>query len=214
MSDSTFIFLVFLATSIFITYFFKREEKTGKRKSDKELVFWFICTSFIILQTGFKLYLGLGEMIIYFPFIMFFAWIGLSLLLKSNKIKDLLAGKRQLKLALVFTSILSIIVEIFSFIETKKLSTIFGYTQADFKKMLLVTILFITYLTYLQAKRILKFILVEKDLWRKIFIISQVVFILIFILGTSYNIKNSGRFDFYVESEDYQEASGEELWNH
>ncbi len=80
--------------------------------------------------------------------------------------------------------------------------------------MLLVTIFFIAYLTYLQDKRILKFILVEKDIWRKIFITSQIVFILIFIFGTSYNIKNTDKFDFYVDSEDYQETSGEELWDH
>ena len=60
----------------------------------------------------------------------------------------------------------------------------------------------------------MKFIFAENDLWRKIFITSLIIFILIFILGTLYNIKNIDRFDFYVDSEDYQETRGEELWDH
>lgn len=214
MSDSMIYFIVLLAAGILTLYLDKREDKKGQRDSDKDLVFGFICTSFMLLYIGFRLYNGVGGMIGSFPFIMFFAWGGLSLLLKSKKFNELLGGKRQLKLALVFTSILSIIIEIFSFVMTRNLGTIYIYSEADFKKMLLVTIFFIAYLTYLQDKRILKFILVEKDIWRKIFITSQIVFILIFIFGTSYNIKNTDKFDFYVDSEDYQETSGEELWDH
>ena len=214
MSDSMIYFIVLLAAGILTLYLDKREDKMGQRDSDKDLVFGFICTSFMLLYIGFRLYQILGVMTISLPFIMVFAWGGLALLLKSKKLQELLTEKRQLKLALVFTSIYSVLAELASFLETRNTSTIFFYREVDFKKMLFVTIFFIAYLTYLQSKRILKFILVEKDIWRKIFITSQIVFILIFIFGTSYNIKNTDKFDFYVDSEDYQETSGEELWDH
>lgn len=214
MSDSLIYFLIFFAAGILTGYLYKREDEKGLKDSDKDIVFGFICTSFMILHIGFRLYQVLRVMIISLPFIMFFAWGGLALLLKSKKFKEILTEKRQFKLALVFTSIYSVLAELVTFIETRKLSIIYIYSEADFKKMLLVTIFFIAYLTYLQDKRILKFILVEKDIWRKIFITSQIIFILIFIFGTSYNIKNTDKFDFYVDSEDYQETSGEELWDH
>lgn len=60
--------------------------------------------------------------------------------------------------------------------------------------------------------RVLKRILFEKDIWRRAFIISEIILILVLGLGSAYNIKNVNRLDFYVEREDYQETSGEELW--
>lgn len=213
MTSSMIYFLIFLVTSILVTYILKREEKAGKRDSDNDLVFGFIITSYMLLQLGFRIYQGVVT-IIAFAFIMFVAWAVLTLYTQSKRGSQLLGNKNLIKFELVFTSILLIVIEVISFIDTFDLSTIYSYSKSDFRNILIITIFFLSYITYLFTKRTVKFIFVEKDLWRKIFIISLIIFVVIFILGTLYNIINIDRFDFYVERENYQEISGEELWNH
>ena len=211
MTSSMIYFLIFLVTSILVTYILKREEKVGKRDSDNDLVFGFIITSYMLLQLGFRIYQGVVT-IIAFAFIMFVAWAVLTLYTQSKRGSQLLDNKNLIKFELVFTSILLIVIEVISFIDTFSIGTIYSYSQSDFRNILIITIFFLSYITYIFTKRTVKFIFVEKDLWRKIFIISLIIFILIFILGTLYNIINIDRFDFYLERENYQEISGEELW--
>lgn len=213
MTDTMIYFLIFLVTSILVTYILKREEKVGKRDSDNDLVFGFIITSYMLLQLGFRMYQGVVT-IIAFAFIMFIAWGVLTLFTQSKRGSQLLSNKNLIKYELIFTSILLIVIEIISFIDTFGIGTIYSYSQSDFRNILIITVFFLSYITYIFTKRTVKFIFVENDLWRKIFIISQIVFILIFILGTSYNIKNSNSFEFYVDSKSYQETIGEELWDH
>lgn len=213
MTSSMIYFLIFLVTSILVTYILKREEKVGKRDSDNDLVFGFIITSYMLLQLGFRIYQGVVT-IIAFAFIMFVAWGVLTLYTQSKRGRQLLDNKNLIKFELVFTSILLIVIEVISFIDTFDLSTIYSYSKSDFRNILIITIFFLSYITYLFTKRTVKFIFVEKELWRKIFITSQIIFIIIYIAGTFYNIKNINNFDFYVERENYQEISGEELWNH
>lgn len=198
MTSSMIYFLIFLVTSILITYILKREEKVGKRDSDNDLVFGFIITSYMLLQLGFRIYQGVVT-IIAFAFIMFVAWGVLTLYTQSKRGRQLLDNKNLIKFELVFTSILLIVIEVISFIDTFDISTIYSYSKSDFRNILIITIFFLSYITYLFTKRTVKFIFVEKDLWRKIFIISLIIFIVIFILGTLYNIINIDRFDFYLD---------------
>lgn len=213
MTDTMIYFLIFLVTSILVTYILKREEKVGKRDSDNDLVFGFIITSYMLLQLGFRMYQGVVT-IIAFAFIMFVSWGVLTLYTQSKRGSQLLNNKNLIKYELIFTSILLIVIEIISFIDTFGIGTIYSYSQSDFRNILIINIFFLFYITYIFTKRTVKFIFAENDLWRKIFITSLIIFILIFILGTLYNIKNIDRFDFYVDSEDYQETRGEELWDH
>ena len=198
MTSSMIYFLIFLVTSILVTYILKREEKVGKRDSDNDLVFGFIITSYMLLQLGFRIYQGVVT-IIAFAFIMFVAWGVLTLYTQSKRGSQLLDNKNLIKFELVFISILLIVIEVISFIDTFDLSTIYSYSKSDFRNILIITIFFLSYITYLFTKRTVKFIFVEKDLWRKIFIISLIIFIVIFILGTLYNIINIDRFDFYLD---------------
>lgn len=213
MNDTMIYFLVFLVTSILVTYILKREEKVGKRDSDNDLVFGFIITSYMLLQLGFRMYQGVVTMIA-FAFIMFIAWGVLTLFTQSKRGSQLLNNKNLIKYELIFTSILLIVIEIISFIDTFGIGTIYSYSQSDFRNILIINIFFLSYITYIFTKRTVKFIFAENDLWRKIFITSLIIFILIFILGTLYNIINIDRFEFYVDSKSYQETIGEELWDH
>lgn len=211
MTSSMIYFLIFLLTSILVTYILKREEKVEKRDSDNDLVFGFIITSYMLLQLGFRIYQGVVT-IIAFAFIMFVAWAVLTLYTQSKRGSQLLDNKNLIKFELVFTSILLIVIEVISFIDTFNISTIYSYSKSDFRNILIITIFFLSYITYIFTKMTVKFIFLEKDLWRKIFIISMIIFIVIFILGTLYNIINIDRFDFYIERENLQEILRGEQW--
>lgn len=198
MTDTMIYFLIFLVTSILVTYILKREEKVGKRDSDNDLVFGFIITSYMLLQLGFRMYQGVVT-IIAFAFIMFVSWGVLTLYTQSKRGSQLLNNKNLIKYELIFTSILLIVIEIISFIDTFGIGTIYSYSQSDFRNILIINIFFLSYITYIFTKRTVKFIFAENDLWRKIFITSLIIFILIFILGTLYNIINIDMFDFYLD---------------
>ena len=123
-------------------------------------------------------------------------------------------NKNEPKWRILFISISFILIASLSFLELKDGLTIYSYSKSDFRKILIVSTLFLAYIKIILDLRVLKSILFEKDIWRRAFIISEITFILIFALGSAYNIKNVNRFDFYVERENLQEISGEESWNH
>ena len=122
-------------------------------------------------------------------------------------------NKNEPKWRALFISISFIIIASLSFLELKDGNIVFGYNKSDFQKFLIITIFFLTYIKIILDMRLLKNILFEKDIWRRAFILSEIILILIFDLGSAYNIKNASRFDFYVKRESLQEISGEESWN-
>ena len=126
MTDTMIYFLIFLVTSILVTYILKREEKVGKRDSDNDLVFGFIITSYMLLQLGFRMYQGVVT-IIAFAFIMFVSWGVLTLYTQSKRGSQLLNNKNLIKYELIFTSILLIVIEIISFINNKHFLLILYY---------------------------------------------------------------------------------------
>ncbi|WP_411355153.1 hypothetical protein [Peptoniphilus harei] len=123
-------------------------------------------------------------------------------------------NKNEPKWRVLFISISFILIASLSFLKLKNRDIIFGYNKSDFRKILIISTLFLTYIKIILDLRVLKSILFERDVWRRAFIISEIILLLILALGSAYNIKNISRFDFYLERENYQEISGEESWNH
>ncbi|MDK7354888.1 hypothetical protein QP518_03850 [Peptoniphilus harei] len=121
-------------------------------------------------------------------------------------------NKNEPKWRVLFISISFILLASLSFLELEDGATIYSYNKSDFRKILIISIFFVSYIRIILDLRVLKRILFEKDIWRRAFIISEIILILVLGLGSAYNIKNVNRLDFYVEREDYQETSGEELW--
>lgn len=214
MSDLLKYVLVAIFTSALVTFKYIRENKKEEKDSENDIIYSFLITNFLILQFYDIIYLNSGFILIFGIFVYFVIWAIYKLYTESKRGKKLLENKNEPKWRILFISISLILIASLSFLELKDGDTILRYNKSDFQKILIISIFFLSYIKIILDMRILKSILFEKDIWRRTFIISEIILILIFALVSAYNIKNASRFDFYVERENLQEISGEESWNH
>ena len=213
MSDLTIYFLVTVFISALETFTYIREDKKEEKDSKNDIIYSFLVSNFLILQFYFTIYQNIGFAIMVSIFVYFVFWAIYILYTDSKRGSKLLENKNEPKWRVLFISISFILLASLSFLELEDGATIFSYNKSDFRKILINSIIFVSYIRIILDLRVLKNILFEKDIWRRAFIISEIILILVLGLGNAYNIKNIGRFDFYVEREDYQETSGGELWN-
>lgn len=214
MSDLTLYVLVAIFTSALVTFSYIRENKKEEKDSENDIIYSFLITNFLILEYYSDIYANYAFIIIVGMFVYFLIWVIYKLYTESKIGKKLLENKNEPKWRILFISISLILIASLSFLELKDGDTILRYNKSDFQKILIISIFFLTYIKIILDMRILKSILFEKDIWRRAFVISEIILILIFDLGSAYNIKNASRFDFYVKRESLQEISGEESWNH
>lgn len=212
MSDSTIYFLVTVFISALETFTYIREDKKEEKDSKDDIIYSFLMSNFLILQFYFRIYQNIGFAIMVSIFVYFVIWAIYKLYTDSKRGSKLLENKNEPKWRVLFISISFILLASLSFLELEDGATIYSYNKSDFRKILIISIFFVNYIRIILDLRVLKNILFEKDIWRRAFIISEIILILVLGLGSAYNIKNVNRFDFYVEREDYQETSGEELW--
>lgn len=209
MSDLTLYVLVAIFTSALVTFDYIRENKKEEKDSENDIIYSFLITNFLILQYYFEIYQNPGLTILVSAFVYFVIWVIYKLYTESKKGKKLLENKNESKWRVLFISISFILIASLSFLELKDGLTIYSYSKSDFRKILIVSTLFLTYIKIILDLRLLKSILFERDVWRRTFIISEIILLLILALGSAYNIKNINRFDFYLERENLQEISGE-----
>lgn len=214
MSDLTLYVLVAIFASALVTFKYIRENKKEEKDSENDIIYSFLIANFLILEYYSDIYANYAFIIIVGMFVYFLIWVIYKLYTESKMGKKLLENKNEPKWRILFISISFILIASLSFLELKDGDTILRYNKSDFQKILIISIFFLTYIKIILDMRILKSILFEKDIWRRTFIISEIILILIFALVSAYNIKNASRFDFYVERENLQEISGEESWNH
>lgn len=214
MSDFSKYVLVAIFASALVTFDYIRENKKEEKDSENDIIYSFLITNFLILQFYFKVCQNLGLTILVSAFVYFVIWAIYKLYTESKRGKKLLENKNESKWRVLFISISFILIASLSFLELKDGLTIYSYSKSDFRKILIVSTLFLTYIKIILDLRVLKSILFEKDIWRRAFILSEIILILILALGSAYNIKNINRIDFYLERENHQEISGEESWNH
>ena len=214
MSDLSTYILVAIFISALVTFIYIRENKKEEKDSENDMIYSFLITNFLILQFYDRIYQNIGLIIIISIFVYFVIWAIYKLYTDSLRGKKLLENKNEPKWRILFISISLILIASLSFLELKDGDTILRYNKSDFQKILIISIFFLSYIKIILDMRILKSILFEKDIWRRAFIISEIILLLIYALGSAYNIKNASRFDFYVERENLQEISGEESWNH
>lgn len=212
MSDLTIFFLVTVFISALVTFIYIREDKKEEKDSKNDIIYSFLMSNFLILQFYFRIYQNIGFAIIVSIFVYFVIWAIYKLYTYSKRGSKLLENKNEPKWRVLFISISFILLASLSFLELEDGATIYSYNKSDFRKILIISVFFVSYIRIILDLRVLKRILFEKDIWRRAFIISEIILILVLGLGSAYNIKNVNRLDFYVEREDYQETSGEELW--
>lgn len=114
----------------------------------------------------------------------------------KNKYKD---DPRLYKITTIIVQSLLIIYQVIFFISLEDGHMIFSFTKNEFSIILPSFILVILWLSYYLSKKLLNKIFNDKDIYRKIFISLQILFIIIFVTFTIYNYININRFDFYLD---------------
>ena len=114
----------------------------------------------------------------------------------KNKYKD---DPRLYKITTIIVQSLLIIYQVIFFISLEDGHMIFSFTKNEFSIVLPSFILVILWLSYYLSKKLLNKIFNDKDIYRKIFISLQILFIIIFVAFTIYNYININRFDFYLD---------------
>ena len=114
----------------------------------------------------------------------------------KNKYKD---DPRLYKITTIIVQSLLIIYQVIFFISLEDGHMIFSFTKNEFSIVMPSFILVILWLSYYLSKKLLNKIFNDKDTYRKIFIMLQILFIIIFVAFTIYNYININRFDFYLD---------------
>lgn len=114
----------------------------------------------------------------------------------KNKYKD---DPRLYKITTIIVQVVLIIYQLIFFITLEDGHRIDYFGKKEFSIILPCFILVILWLSYYLSKKLLSKIFVEKDSYRKVFIILQILYLLNFAGFTIYNMININRFDFYLD---------------
>lgn len=113
----------------------------------------------------------------------------------KNKYKD---DPRLYKITTIIVQGILIIYQLIFFMTLEDGHKINSFAKNEFLIVLSCFVLVILWLSYYLSKKSLSKVFVEKDSYRKTFILLQILYVLIFVVFTIYNFININRFDFYL----------------
>ena len=190
-----FIPAILISSIIPLTYRYK--EKRGIETESSTIVenyiYAFTMISFWIgiLFSQNKLYIYLSV----FGLVAYFIYRTFTEDILKNKYKD---DPRLYKITTTIVQVVLIIYQLIFFITLEDGHRIDYFGKKEFSIILPCFMLVILWLSYYLSKKLLSKIFVEKDSYRKTFVILQILYVLFFTGFTIYNIININRFDFYL----------------
>ncbi|MBM7549739.1 hypothetical protein [Peptoniphilus gorbachii] len=114
----------------------------------------------------------------------------------KNKYKD---DPRLYKITTIIVQAILIIYQLIFFMTLEDGHKVSYFAKNEFLIVLSCFMLVILWLSYYLSKKLLSKIFVEKDSYRKTFVILQILYLLFFTGFTIYNMININRFDFYLD---------------
>lgn len=190
-----FIPAILISSIIPLTYRYK--EKRGIETESSTIVenyiYAFTMISFWIgiLFSQNKLYIYLSV----FGLVAYFIYRTFTEDILKNKYKD---DPRLYKITTTIVQVVLIIYQLIFFITLEDGHRIDYFGKKEFSIILPCFMLVILWLSYYLSKKLLSKIFVEKDSYRKTFVILQILYVLFFTGFTIYNMININRFDFYL----------------
>lgn len=191
-----FIPAILISSIIPLTYRYK--EKRGIETESSTIVenyiYAFTMISFwigiLFSQNKLYIYLSVFGLVVYFIYRTFTEDI------LKNKYKD---DPRLYKITTTIVQVVLIIYQLIFFITLEDGHRIDYFGKKEFSIILPCFMLVILWLSYYLSKKLLSKIFVEKDSYRKVFIILQILYLLFFTGFTIYNMININRFAFYLD---------------
>ncbi|MBS5946189.1 MAG: hypothetical protein E7A44_06880 [Peptoniphilus harei] len=191
-----FIPAILISSIIPLTYRYK--EKRGIETESSTIV-----ENYIYAFTMISFWIGIvfrqGNLYIYlaiFGLVAYFIYRTFTEDILKNKYKD---DPRLYKITTIIVQVVLIIYQLIFFITLEDGHRIDYFGKKEFSIILPCFMLVILWLSYYLSKKLLSKIFVEKDSYRKVFIILQILYLLFFTGFTIYNMININRFDFYLD---------------
>ncbi|MBU5669681.1 hypothetical protein KQI68_07525 [Peptoniphilus sp. MSJ-1] len=188
-----------MVLAIFIFLVFSKIFYGNKDESDFK--YYFIFTSYVLMDIQRNLYNDPFSFydfpkILVFGAVIFVAWAILTLASQSKRGEFLINNPVVDKISFIFISIVAVICSMpFSLINDEKIK-IYGISSRDYFITLILALFIHFAFKYIVDKKVLKKYFVNNDIYKKIFLISEIIFILLFVIVTFYNIFNFDRFIF------------------
>lgn len=191
-----FIPAILISSIIPLTYRYKENRGIETESSTivENYIYAFTMISFwigiVFRQGNLYIYLAIFGLVAYFIYRTFTEDI------LKNKYKD---DPRLYKITTIIVQVVLIIYQLIFFITLEDGHRIDYFGKKEFSIILPCFMLVILWLSYYLSKKLLSKIFVEKDSYRKVFIILQILYLLFFTGFTIYNMININRFDFYLD---------------
>lgn len=191
-----FIPAILISSIIPLTYRYKEKRVIETESSTivENYIYAFTMISFwigiVFRQGNLYIYLAIFGLVAYFIYRTFTEDI------LKNKYKD---DPRLYKITTIIVQVVLIIYQLIFFITLEDGHRIDYFGKKEFSIILPCFMLVILWLSYYLSKKLLSKIFVEKDSYRKVFIILQILYLLFFTGFTIYNMININRFDFYLD---------------
>ena len=191
-----FIPAILISSIIPLTYRYK--EKRGIETESSTIV-----ENYIYAFTMISFWIGIvfrqDKLYIYFAvfgLIAYFVYRTYTEDIMKNKYKD---DPRLYKITTIIVQAILIIYQLIFFMTLEDGHKINYFKKIEFLIVLSCFMLVILWLSYYLSKKLLSKIFVEKDSYRKTFVILQILYVLFFTGFTIYNMININRFDFYLD---------------
>lgn len=190
-----FIPAILISSIIPLTYRYKENRGIETESSTivENYIYAFTMISFWIgiLFSQNKLYIYLSV----FGLVAYFIYRTYTEDIMKNKYKD---DPRLYKITTIIVQAILIIYQLIFFMTLEDGHKINSFAKKEFLIVLPCFMLVILWISYYLSKKLLSKIFVEKDSYRKTFVILQILYVLFFTGFTIYNMININRFDFYL----------------
>lgn len=175
----------------------RNKEKRGIETESSDVVGNYIY-AFIMISFWIGIVFRQDKLYIYFAvfgLIAYFVYRTYTEDIMKNKYKD---DPRLYKITTIIVQAILIIYQLIFFMTLEDGHEVSSFAKNEFLIVLSCFMLVILWLSYYLSKKLLSKIFVEKDPYRKTFVILQILYVLFFTGFTIYNMININRFDFYL----------------
>lgn len=175
----------------------RNKEKRGIETESSDVVGNYIY-AFIMISFWIGIVFRQDKLYIYFAvfgLIAYFIYRTYTEDIMKNKYKD---DPRLYKITTIIVQAILIIYQLIFFMTLEDGHKVNYFAKNEFLIVLSCFMLVILWLSYYLSKKLLFKIFVEKDSYRKTFVILQILYVLFFTGFTIYNMININRFDFYL----------------
>lgn len=190
-----FIPAILISSIIPLTYRYK--EKRGIETESIDVLRNYIY-AFIMISYWISIVFRVDKLFIYFAVFGLFAYFIYRTYTEDilkNKYKD---DPKLYKITTIIVQAILIIYQLIFFMTLEDGHKVSYFAKNEFLIVLSCFMLVILWLSYYLSKKLLSKIFVEKDSYRKTFVILQILYVLFFTGFTIYNMININRFDFYL----------------